>query len=143
MVERHLHQRFQEYLDCFMEADVEAELERFEAGTRGPVDDDETEAALKVLALALVTAIARKAGTILLTGDRIDLLSPERSALVTISPDLVDRAADIVTEISGLEPGGKAGRLIVGLRSGQLELSITEIGSDEQRAVTIGLPSLE
>jgi hypothetical protein len=70
-------------------------------------------------------------------------LSSERSALVTISPDLVDRAADIVTEISGLEPGGKAGRLVIGLRSGQLELSITEIGSDEQRAVTIGLPSLE
>ncbi len=143
MVERHLHQRFQEYLDCFMEADVEAELKRFEAGERGPVDEDETEAALKVLALALFTSISRKAGKILLSGDRIDLLSPERSPLVTISPDLVARAADIVTEISGLEPGGEAGRLVVGLRSGQLELSITQAGSDEQWAVTIGLPPLD
>ena len=143
MVERHLHQRFQEYLDCFMEADIEAELKRFEAGTRGPVDEDETEAALKVLALALFASIARKAGKILVSGDRIDLLSPERSPLVTISPDLVARAADIVTEISGLEAGGEAGRLVAGLRNGQLELNITQAGSGKQRAVTIGLPSLD
>jgi len=143
MVERHLHQRFQEYLDCFMEADVEDEFKRFESGERGPVDEDETEAAMKVLALALFISIARKAGKIILSGDRIDLLSPERSMLATLSPGLVARAADIVAEIAGLAPGGQAGRLVVGLRSGQLDLSITQAGSDEQRSVTIGLPSLD
>ena len=143
MVERHLHQRLQEYLDCFLEADVDAELKRFDAGEGGPVDENETEAALKVLALALFTSIARKAGKIILSGDHIDLLSPERSTLVTASPDLVARAADIVTEIAGLEPGGESGRIVLGLRSGQLDLSITQAGSDEQRAVTIGLPPLD
>ncbi|NOZ19714.1 MAG: hypothetical protein GXP25_01360 [Planctomycetes bacterium] len=142
MVTRNLHFRLQEYCDCYVDSDLKAELEKFVSGSRDSVDEDATEAALKALALVLLEAIEQEAERICISPKHISLASCERGMLATFSPDLTARVREIVGEISGVGEEKEKGRISLGLRGADLDLSVQHHCTNDKAGLIIGLPEL-
>ncbi len=103
MAARNVHQRLQEYIECYVEADVETDLARFAAGDRGAADNDPTETGLKALALALLVAIERRALKISVGTTEIGVWTPERSTLAEFPADVLETALCVDETITGLD----------------------------------------
>jgi len=141
MIERNIHQRLQEYLDCYVDADLEDELHKLLSGVREPVErEDETEAALKTIAIAVLAGIERRAERISLLEGRISLVGAEWGLLATFPPHLLKASMDLVGQISGVGDGKKEGRISLGLRGGEVALSV-ERREEEGAGLVMGLPS--
>lgn len=138
MAKRSLHARLQEYCDCFVEADLGTELEKFVGGHREAPDADETEAALKALAISLLTAIERRAERISIRGARMVLQGDGRGLLTTLPPDILGRIVEVVQKISGTGDEKESGRISLGLRGGEVLLQVDTRRGEEGKEVVIG-----
>ncbi|MEW6355440.1 MAG: hypothetical protein AB1696_03880 [Planctomycetota bacterium] len=142
MTTRSLHARLQEYCDCYVESDLKAELERFVGGSRQPCDEDETEAALKVLALILLGGVERRTHRICVSEKLISLSGGENGLAATFSPEITTRLSQILGEIAGIGNGKDRGRISLGLRGDEILLTIERVLTDEKDELIVGIPSL-
>ena len=142
MIQRSLHSRLQDYCACFVESDLETELERFVANHGQSTDlVDDIESALKLLALSILTGIERRADRISLSPTQISLLGDSRGLLATFPAKLVGRACDIIGGLSGVNGKKAQGRISLGLRGDEILLDVRSKAADPKTELVINLPS--
>ncbi|MEW6218044.1 MAG: hypothetical protein AB1634_00735 [Thermodesulfobacteriota bacterium] len=136
------HARLQEMCDCYTDTDFAAEMARAAAEPGA----DLTEGGLKYLALALLHALSEKAvklsfkskkGTVtakLVTEDG-------KSTLPAPSPALFAELVATLRSILHLEDSG-ASPLVLGLRSGQVDVAVKIKKDKDKESVKITLPPL-
>ncbi|MFC1888488.1 hypothetical protein ACFL4G_01905 [Thermodesulfobacteriota bacterium] len=128
---RSIHQRLQEYCDCYVDVDPGEELERISfEGVPADATGDKEEAALKFLANAILYSIKECARAISLTkSDRGDIrlyaISTDTSILPPPPSDLADRVFDLLNSITHMETPNSSGLLALGVRGSSLELKVT------------------
>lgn len=137
-----LHQRLQEYCDCYAEADVEFELGHMSRPDTIPVEGDMTELALRYLALALLTAIEGRAEVLVIARWASRLIGREQCLLATPSDGIVTRAIEIVKQIAGVDRQLPCRRLVLGLRNDHLVLDVEHRVAGREEEILFALPDL-
>ena len=137
-----LHQRLQEYCDCYLESDLEFELEHVARRDADIFDGDDTELALKYLALVLLTAIEERASTLVIARWASRLLGADRCLLPTPTDSTVGHAIEIVKRITGVGEARPYGSLALGLRSDHLVLDVEGRTVRKEEEILLSIPSL-
>lgn len=137
MTRQELQDRLQETCDGLSEPHLLEELQRFVARHREWAKGDETEAAMRMLGLLLLTGVEKHARKITLNTSDICLLGGRASVCATLPRDLLARACEVVNEISGMEEGRPKGTVAIGLHGRTLSFLVERDLQD----VIIRLPS--
>lgn len=136
------HKKLQEMCDCFLEADYLAEMEKM---SRNPVTDPE-EDARKYLALAIMHVISEKAGKLTLKkkegGLEVKVKNENKELLPAPPVELFQPMVDIMRRILHLEGGQGELPLILGFRSGQLEITVQVRHEADKDSLKFKFPEL-
>ncbi|MEW6360345.1 MAG: hypothetical protein AB1696_28690 [Planctomycetota bacterium] len=139
LTQRNLHQRLQEYCDCYLESDLEFELEHLVRRDFDAFAGDDTETALKYLALALLTAIEERASTLIIAKWASHLLGGNCCLIPTPADSVVEKAIEIIKKITGVGRAKPYGTLALGLRADCLDLGVEDrvIRTEEEMFFTL------
>lgn len=145
---RNLHQRLQEYADCYLEGDPQRELKEIcKKGIEGDATQDLTEVALKYLSLALLLGVEHQAESILIKrkGDvhgSCRIVGDTEVRVPKPPAGLTREMIGIVRCITDVEKDNGKATLIFGLRNDQLELSVDVKRADGAEELVLGLPQI-
>ncbi len=145
---RNLHQRLQEYGDCYAEGDPQGELRQVcKKGIEGDAVRDMREVALKYLSLVILLGIEARADRVLIKrkGDlhgSCKILGDKEVRIPKPPAGLAKEMIGIVRCITDLEQENGRATLIYGIRNDQLELGIETRKIDGAEELAIILPSL-
>lgn len=139
---RNLHSRLQEMCDCFVTADLLAEMSRLD------VSPDKEEAALKWLALTILHGIDSRAEKITIhrTKDgRIAVKAKyQKSALPSPGTEIGRQVFESVRQITHMEEGRKVKTpLAVGFMDSSLEIKLKAEKDGEREKVAFKFPKLK
>jgi hypothetical protein len=134
---RGLHARLVDMCDCYAETDCFRELSRMEGSTASE------ETALKWLALAVLHGIESGAEEIELCrkeGETTATAEYRKARLPAPSPEVLDKAMEIVREVLHFEEEKGESPLILGLRTDSLELRVKAKRKDGEEKVKLKFP---
>jgi hypothetical protein len=141
-ITRNEHAKLQEMCDCFLETDYLAEME---AMSGAPTADPE-EDARKYLSLAIMHTISEKARKLTLkrvAGQvEVKVKNENKELLPTPPPELFDEMVGIMRRILHLEENQGELPLILGLRSGQLEITVKVHHEPDKDSLKFKFPEL-
>lgn len=140
--QRNLHQRLQEYCSCYVESDLDFELGHLTRADRLSLSDDQTEIALKYLALALLKAIESRANKLILARWATRLLGGHEGFLAAPTNRIVEQAIAIAKRITGVSQQTPHREFALGLRENQIMLAVEHRIAGDEEEVLFGLPSL-
>ncbi|MDA8164969.1 MAG: hypothetical protein M0017_08065 [Desulfobacteraceae bacterium] len=136
------HKKLQDMCDCYLETDYLAEMERM---GRNPVADPE-EDALKYLSLAIMHTISEKARKLTLKRAdgrlEVKVKNETKELLPAPPPELFDQMVTIMRRILHLDENQGELPLVLGFRSGQLELTVSVRHEPEKDSLKFTLPEL-
>lgn len=137
------HLKLQEMCDCYLETDFSKKL----AAMKHSLKPDVSEEAFKYLALALLeatTELARELSFVV-TLDNLTTVTVETSEetihLPTSPPILLHSITTIIRDITHLDEGNGESSLILGLKNGQLDLSVLIQQDSRRERIVIGFPN--
>src|SRR3990170_4561596 len=126
--DRSYHQRLQELIDCFMETDPKAELEKAAKGVSGDPSGDPDELALKFLGLGIFYGATEKAKKISIR--RSDdgkvvfaIESRGKYQLPPPSPKIADRIISIARSITHIDEDKGKEPVSLGLRNDRMDIT--------------------
>lgn len=143
------HVKLQEFIDCFIDTDYKKELESFSLPRlAGSTREKAPDEALRYLAIMLLYAlnervkdisIIRKApdkALCRMSGDKFyDIPMPKEEVVASLF--------DEIEEMAGMDETKRTGKLILGLKNDELDLSISSTVTDSgEEKVMICLPEL-
>jgi len=130
MADRDLFLQLQKYCDIGVKACPEKELQQFVARHREGIDGNETEAALQMLALLLLTAADQHIRKIMLNGSYICLIGRGKGICTTLHPGLLARAREVINTISGMEDGRSSGTIRLAAKGCELPILVHPTAQD-------------
>lgn len=145
---RSLHLRLQEYCDCYLETDLQKEIEAINnKGAAADVTKDREEVALKFLGLIILCGVNQSAKKISLTRKGRDAVSVNVEAAgkyVLPAPrvDIADEIFKVMRSITHLESARGKEVLSLGLRGDRLELTMELASAAWENTLTIWFPTL-
>jgi len=143
------HVKLQEFVDCFLETNHKKELEDFSSPRLArPTREDLPGEALRYLAILLLYGLSEGAKDISLirkepdkalcrmSGDKFyDIPAPKEEVVVSLF--------DEIEEMAGISATKTDGKLILGLKDGEIELKISSTLTDAgEGKILIRLPGL-
>ena len=143
------HVKLQEFVDCFLETDHKKELEDFSSPRMAsPIREGLPDEALRYLAILLLYGLSEGAEDISLirkepdkalcrmAGDKFyDIPAPIEEVVVSLF--------DEIEEMTGMSATKPEGKLILGLKDGEIELKISSTLTDAgEGKILIRLPGL-
>ncbi|MEJ2032030.1 MAG: hypothetical protein P8Y63_03100 [Deltaproteobacteria bacterium] len=141
-ITRNEHKKLQEMCDCFLETDYLAEMERM---SRNPIADPE-EDARKYLSLAIMHTISEKARKLTLKrkdgGLEVKVKNESKELLPAPPVELFEPMVEIMRRILHLEGGQGELPLVLGLRSGQLEITVQVRHEADKDSLKFKFPEL-
>lgn len=130
-MEKHtLHQRLQEYCNCYSAADPKEELARLSSmGVSSDSLGDPDEVAIKLLGLIILYGLRENAASVELRRDaseqtRIEVQAAGKYRLAAPATRLVDKAFKVMRAITHLEGDKASGPLSLGLGLDNLSLEV-------------------
>lgn len=138
------HLKLQEMCDCYLDTNFSKKL----AAMKQPLHANVAEDACKYLALALLEATTEQARALtFITMDNKTTVTVEASEkdipLPAPAPNIVHSIMKIIRDIIHLEEGNGEGPLILGLKTGQLDLSVLIQKDSRRERIVIGFPGSE
>ncbi len=138
------HLKLQEMCDCYLETDFSKKLAAMKRSLKPNVSED----AYKYLALALLEATTEQASELsFVTLDNLATVNIESSDktihLPAPSPNLLHVITTIIRDITHIDEGNGESSLILGLKSGQLDLSVLIQKDSRRERIVIGFPNSE
>lgn len=136
-----LHQRLIEMCDCYLETDFPTQLRQAAAGDPG----DPKEGALKYLALALLHALTEKAAKLSLKQKKGKITATIQSddgkeSFPAPAPELFKEIIALVRAIFHSEADKEKTLLVLGLRSGEVELQVKLEREEDRESLRIKFP---
>ena len=143
------HVKLQEFVDCFLGTDHKKELETFsDPHLTRPTRENVPDEALRYLALALLYALDEQAKDISfvrkhpdralcrMTGDKFyDIPAPREEIAMALFEQ--------IEEMAGMNSTKRNGKLIVGLKNDEIDLSISSTVTDSgEEKILIQLPRI-
>jgi len=145
--DRNLHQRLQEFCDCYMETDPKKQLKKTVRGVSGDPSGDPDELALKFLSLGIFYGVAEKAKKIYIDRSKegkviFAIESSGKYQLPPPSPQIADRIISIARSITHIDED--QGKVIVslGLRNDRIELTFQFNRKPGEESLHITFPEL-
>lgn len=135
--QENMHGQLQWYLDCYVESDLEKELDLLASGTAGDITGEVTEVALKALAVGLLFAVEEDAAELSVTPEGLVARLPGGDRTIALPPEaVVGRAVEIIRQIGDLGEDAQERVLSLGLRNDEVAVTarLTDAG------VTLSLP---
>ena len=145
---RSLHLRLQEYCDCYLETDLQKEIEAMnDKGANADVTKDREETALKFLSLMILYGVNEKSKRLSLTRkgrDDVSLMveGAGKYALPAPRVDIADEIFKVMRAITHLESEKGKEVLSLGLRSDRFELTVELASSGWEHTLTISVPAI-
>jgi len=138
------HLKLQEMCDCYLETDFSKKL----AAMKRSLKADVSEEAFKYLALALLEATTEQASELsFVTLDNLTTVTVEGSEktihLPAPPPNLLHAITTIIRDITHIDEGNGESALILGLKNGQLDLSVLIQKDSRRERIVIGFPDSE
>jgi hypothetical protein len=143
------HAKLQEFLECFLETDHRKELENFSAPQlHKRLREDVSDEALRYLALVLLYGLGAGVNEISFVRK-----APDRSLCRMTGKNFYDVPAPVVEvmislfeeieDMAGMDETKRKGRLVVGLKNQEIDLTISSgITDSGEEKIIIQLPSL-
>ncbi len=130
-MEKHtLHQRLQEYCNCYSGSDPKAELALLSAaGVSSDITGDSEEVAIKLLGLMILYGLRESASSVEIWRDssektHIEVKATGKYRLAAPGAKLVEKAFKVMRAVTHLEGDNKAGTLALGLGIDSLSLGV-------------------
>lgn len=143
------HVKLDEFLDCFLQSDYKKELENFsEPHLTGSIREEMPDEALRYLALVLLYAIEERVKDISFIRKAPDaalcrMAGKEFYEIRMPKEELVTALFEEIEDMTGMDETKRKGRLVLGLKSDQIDLEITSTVSDAgEEKMVIHLPPL-
>lgn len=134
------HLKLQEMCDCYMETDFMAAMQ----GMAGAVSQEVEEDAIKYLALAIMSAITRKAEKLSIKskGEEITVKvkNDSKQELPAPSPAVVEKIFEIMRAILHLEEDKGEMEFSLGLRSGEVNVMVKVDRKENKESLKIKFP---
>jgi len=126
--DRNYHQRLQEFLDCYMEADPKKELKKAAKGVSGDPSGDPDELALKFLGLGIFYGAAEKAKKISIERSKegkvvFSIESRGKYQLPPPSSQIADQIISIARSITHIDEDQGKEPISLGLRSDRMDIT--------------------
>ncbi len=140
-----LHQKLQEYTDCFAESDPDRELKKISSkGIAGDKTQDMTELSLKYLSLAILSGVNQASEKIFFTrkGEQNGscfLAGENETRLPSPPTGVTGEIISILRRITGLEPDKAYGKLTCGIRNDRpiMDVGVARAGERETLSITV------
>jgi hypothetical protein len=145
---RTLHQRLQEYCECFMETDPKRELERIgKWGTAADVTGDPEEVGIRFLGLAILYGLKENAEKISISrepgaGTQMTVEAAGKYKLPAPEPEVAEQALKVMRSITHLEAANAREPLAFGIKNDRLEFGIEFHSADGKETMSISFPRL-
>jgi hypothetical protein len=145
--DRNYHQRLQELIDCFMETDPKAELEKASKGVTGVPTGDPDELALKFLGLGIFYGVTEKAKNISLqrAKDGKVLFTVQSRGKYQLPPpkaEIADRIISIARSITHIEDDHGKEPVSVGIRNDRMDITFQFQRKGQEESFLIHFPEL-
>jgi hypothetical protein len=145
--DRNYHQKLQELIDCFMETDPKAELEKVSKGVSGVPSGDPDELALKFLGLGIFYGATEKAKNISLqrVRDGKVLFTVESRGTYQLPPPKTEVAARIISiarSITHIDDDQGKQPVSVGIRNDRMDVTFQFQRKGQEESFSISFPEL-
>lgn len=145
--DRSYHQRLQELIDCFMETDPKAELEKASKGVSGVPTGDPDELALKFLGLGIFYGATERAKNISLQRAKdgkvlFTVESRGKYQLPAPKAETADRIISIARSITHIDDDQGKQPVSVGIRNDRMDITFQFQRKGQEESFLIHFPEL-
>ena len=145
--DRSYHQRLQELIDCFMETDPKAELEKASKGVSGVPTGDPDELALKFLGLGIFYGATERAKNISLQRAKdgkvvFSVESRGKYQLPAPKAEIADRIISIARSITHIDDDQGKQPVSVGIRNDRMDITFQFQRKGQEESFLIQFPEL-
>ena len=145
--DRSYHQRLQELIDCFMETDPKAELEKASKGVSGVPTGDPDELALKFLGLGIFYGATEKARNISLQRAKdgkvlFTVESRGKYQLPAPKAEVADRIISIARSITHIDDDQGKQPVSVGIRNDRIDITFQFQRKGREESFLMHFPEL-
>jgi len=145
--DRSYHQKLQELIDCFMETDPKAELEKASKGVTGVPTGDPDELALKFLGLGIFYGATERARNISLQRAKdgkvlFTVESRGKYQLPAPKAEVADRIISIARSITHIDDDQGKQPVSVGIRNDRMDITFQFQRKGQEESFFIHFPEL-